>query len=176
MSVRRSAPVSKHRTQILPAESGMCDAENRARKRVPASRFSSQPLQPVCGMSSHAASVMSKARRARCVSAWPIAPERRAHLVMRAVLAPMTGSHLDFGTNFDMSLFERKLREPSRRMQEATLSRRRRVGFERRKTGKGKGIGFLVALVDSDLGILQEYLEDVDRLCREVWLIQANSS
>ncbi len=77
---------------------------------------------------------------------------------------------------FDQSLFELKLREPSRKMHEETESRWRKVQFERRKIGQGEGIGLFLALADSDLAALREFLEkDIDRICREVWRAQGNS-
>jgi hypothetical protein len=77
---------------------------------------------------------------------------------------------------FDQSLFELKLRVPARRMHEKTESRRRQVQFELRKAGRDKGVGFFVALADSDLEVLREFLEkDIDRICREVWRTQGNS-
>jgi hypothetical protein len=60
---------------------------------------------------------------------------------------------------FDQSLFELRLREPSRKMHEEIESRRRNVKFDRLKTGQSEGVALLVALVDSDLDVLREFLE-----------------
>jgi hypothetical protein len=55
-------------------------------------------------------------------------------------------------------------------MHRETQARRRQVHFEQRKLGQGMGTGFLVRQIDSDMGVLRELLEDVDKACREVCL------
>jgi ribosome-binding protein aMBF1 (putative translation factor) len=59
-------------------------------------------------------------------------------------------------------------------MQIETFSRWRRIQSEQRKRGQGNGVGFFVALADSDLEVLREFLEEVDPICREVWTTQGN--
>ena len=71
---------------------------------------------------------------------------------------------------FDERLYVLKLREPCLRMHRETESRRRRVGFEERKLSQGLGTGFLGKQVDSDISVVREFLEDVDKVCREVRL------
>jgi hypothetical protein len=77
--------------------------------------------------------------------------------------------------NFDRRLYEMMLREPSRRMQTETRAGWRRLGYDQRKLGQPKGTGFYAGLVDGALSVLQEYLKDVDRICREVWQAQGGT-
>jgi hypothetical protein len=77
--------------------------------------------------------------------------------------------------HFDRRLYEMKLQEPSRRMQTETRAAWRRVGYEQQKLGQGKGTGFYAKLVDAALSVLHEYLEHVDRICREVWEAQGGT-
>ncbi len=77
--------------------------------------------------------------------------------------------------HFDRRLYEMKLQEPSRRMQTETRAAWRRVGHEQQKLGQPKGTGFYARLVDAALSILQEYLKDADRICREVWHAQGGT-
>jgi hypothetical protein len=76
---------------------------------------------------------------------------------------------------FDEGLYALKLQESSKRMQAEREVRRRRALFEQNQTGQGRGVGFLVKLVDCDLGVLRAYLADVDRVCREVWHSDGNT-
>jgi DNA-binding XRE family transcriptional regulator len=104
-------------------------------------------------------------------AAGPAVPQQDA---TRKVATSTASSEL--WKRFDHSLFALKLHEPSRKMHEETESRRRKVQFDRLEIGQGKGVGLLVALVDSDLSVLREFLEkDIDRICREVWRAQGNS-
>ncbi|MFZ3214943.1 MAG: hypothetical protein WA192_02685 [Candidatus Acidiferrales bacterium] len=77
--------------------------------------------------------------------------------------------------HFDRRLYEMKLREPSRRMQTETRAAWRRVGHEQQKLGQPKGPGFYAKLIDAALSVLQEYLKDVDRICRDVWEAQGGT-
>jgi len=69
---------------------------------------------------------------------------------------------------FDERLYALKIQEPSQRMHAESESRRRQVHAEQQKIGQGLGAGFMAKLAASDIAVLSEYLEDVDKVSREV--------
>jgi hypothetical protein len=75
-------------------------------------------------------------------------------------------------SKFDRQLFALKLREPSHTMQIQVIARRRKAQSEQRKRGQGDGAGLFLALVQADLEVLRDFLEEVDRICRDVWETQ----
>jgi hypothetical protein len=74
---------------------------------------------------------------------------------------------------FDRRLFELRLHEPSRQMQTETVASRRQIYSEHSGSNSLTQTLF-IRLVDADLTILRRYLENVDRICREVWHTQQN--
>jgi hypothetical protein len=74
---------------------------------------------------------------------------------------------------FDQRLFSLKLTEPSLQMHKEVDASRRNIHFEWSRSGRGPHSLYL-ELIDGDMAILSKYLEIVDRLCRDVWLIQGN--
>jgi hypothetical protein len=73
---------------------------------------------------------------------------------------------------FDWELFARKLHTPARRMQIETRSRWRAAKFQWRKLHQSSETGLFTTLVDIGIAVLREYLEEIDRIAREVWRAQ----
>jgi hypothetical protein len=69
---------------------------------------------------------------------------------------------------FDRQLFTDKLKELSHQMQTKSMASDRKAGVASRETGGS----FLLNIVDGQLALLNEWLEGVDRVAREVWKIQ----
>jgi hypothetical protein len=74
---------------------------------------------------------------------------------------------------FDRRLFDLKLHEPSRQMQTETAASRRKIYSEHSRSNSLTQTLF-IRLIDADLVVLRRYLENVDRICREVWQTQQN--
>jgi hypothetical protein len=72
---------------------------------------------------------------------------------------------------FDRQLFTLKLSELSHQMQIRSVASDGKEGVASRETGGS----FLVKIVDGQLALLREWLEGVDRICREVWQIQGEA-
>jgi hypothetical protein len=72
---------------------------------------------------------------------------------------------------FDRQLFTLKLSKLSSQMQIKSVASDRKANVASRETGGS----FLVKSVDGQLALLGEWLEGVDRICREVWQIQGES-
>jgi|SRR5215472_8187618 len=75
----------------------------------------------------------------------------------------------------DDDLVSRKLREASRRMREKILAARRRVKVKNERLGQGEMGGYYVKIIDSDLCVVREYLEDMERAYEEVHLKKGGS-
>lgn len=72
---------------------------------------------------------------------------------------------------FDEQLFTLKLSELSQELQAKSVASDGKAGGESRKTGGSH----LMKIVDGQLELLREWLEGVDRICREVWKIQGKA-
>jgi hypothetical protein len=73
--------------------------------------------------------------------------------------------------DFDRQLFILKLSELSRQMQIRSVAADRKAAVAPREAGGS----FLVNMVDGQLALLREWLEGVDRICREVWQTQGEA-
>lgn len=76
---------------------------------------------------------------------------------------------------FDERLFTLKLHEPSKRMQLQTAARLHQVDAEQRAIGQARGTGWLVKRVDAAIGAFSEFVEEIDKACRETWLSDDDS-
>jgi hypothetical protein len=74
---------------------------------------------------------------------------------------------------FDRSLYEQKLLEPSVRMQNETRQRWRQVQSQIHK--RGNIAGLVPSLIDSAFDVLRKYLDEIDRICRDVWRVQGKA-
>lgn len=76
---------------------------------------------------------------------------------------------------FDEKLYTLKLAKLSRELNKKIYPAERRVFAEQRKIGQGHGASFYAKLADTHLELLREFLEGVDRICREVWETQGQN-
>lgn len=75
---------------------------------------------------------------------------------------------------FDEQLYALKLQKVLiPRMHLDTEERRRKVLSHQREIGQGMP-GALHKLVDSDIGLIRDYIPEVDRACRETWMSDGN--
>ncbi len=72
---------------------------------------------------------------------------------------------------FDRQLFALKLSELSNEMQAQSVMSDREASSEARKLGGSR----LLNIVDSQLALLREWGQGIDRICREVWQIQGEA-
>jgi hypothetical protein len=73
---------------------------------------------------------------------------------------------------FDEQLFDRMLQKPWRQMQIESMASER--GALRRADGGLTPQGF-IQIVDGHLAVLRKWLEEVDRICRQVWETQGEA-
>ena len=72
---------------------------------------------------------------------------------------------------FDRKLFTLKVSELAREMQAKSTDSDRKASAEARKAGTSS----LIKTVDGQLALLDEWLEGIDRICREVWRVQGEA-
>jgi hypothetical protein len=76
---------------------------------------------------------------------------------------------------FDNSLFEMKIRAPTRELRERAEAEKRRVQFEFRKSGNVNTFALEHGLQDCDLQVLEQWAALYDSLAREVWSIHGRA-
>ena len=76
---------------------------------------------------------------------------------------------------FNENLYVLKLGKLNRELHRKIYPAERRLDFEQRKIGQGCNASFYAKLGETRLALLGEFLEGVDRICREVWETQRQS-